>query len=93
MFFLLKFGIHPRNPPDLPEASNFLQFGTSSTRAGAQDDVSSNKPPQMSYVDLSITPIAYCSLSVPDGLIGLISGHLRAYQARRWDDWSNFKRL
>ena len=29
---------------------------------------------------------AYCSLSVLDGLIGLISGNLRAYQASRWDD-------
>ena len=35
---------------------------------------------------------AYRSLSVPHGLIGLISGHLCAYQACRWDDWSNFKR-
>ena len=31
---------------DLPEVSHLLQFGTSSTRAGCQDDVSSNKLPQ-----------------------------------------------
>ena len=28
----------------------------------------------------------YCSLSMPDGLITLISGNLGAYQASRWDD-------
>ena len=36
-----------RNPPDLPEVSHLLQFGTSSTRAGGQDDVSSNQLPQI----------------------------------------------
>ena len=41
---------------------------------------------------LSHPPHAYCSLSVPDGLLGLMSGHLRAYQARRWDGESTFKR-
>ena len=33
--------------PNLPEVSHLLPFGTSSTRAGGQDDVSSNKLPQM----------------------------------------------
>ena len=36
-----------RNPPDLPGVSHLLQFGTSSTRAGGQDDVSSNQLPQI----------------------------------------------
>ena len=32
--------------PSMPEVSHLLQFGTSSTRAGGQDDVSSNQLPQ-----------------------------------------------
>ena len=32
--------------PSVPEGSHLLQFGTSSTRAGGQDDVSSNQLPQ-----------------------------------------------
>ena len=31
---------------DLPEERHLLQFGTSSPRAGGQDDVSSNKLPR-----------------------------------------------
>ena len=33
--------------PDLPEVSHLLRFATSSTRAGGQDDVSSDKLPQI----------------------------------------------
>ena len=32
--------------PDLPDVSRLLRFGTSSTQAGGQDDVSSNQLPQ-----------------------------------------------
>ena len=35
----------PQNPLDLPGVSHLLQFGTSSTRAGVQDDVSSTITP------------------------------------------------
>ena len=38
-----------RNFPQLGEVSHLLQFGTSSTRAGGQDDVSSNKLPQITF--------------------------------------------
>ena len=36
-----------RNPPNLREVSHLLQFGTSSTRAGDQADVSSNQLPRI----------------------------------------------
>ena len=35
-----------RDPPFLPEVRHLVQFGTSSTHAGGQDDVSSNQLPQ-----------------------------------------------
>ena len=50
MFFLNDLELIPgtvRNPPDLLGVSHLLQFGTSSTRAGGQDDVSSNQLPQI----------------------------------------------
>ena len=35
-----------RNSAELGDVGHLLQFGTSSTRAGGQDDVSSNQLPQ-----------------------------------------------
>ena len=45
-----------RHPPDLGEVSHLLQFGTSSTRAGGQDDVNSNQLPQQNTVEFKFTP-------------------------------------
>ena len=39
--------------PAVPEVSHLLPFGTSSTRAGGQDDVSSNQLPQINLLGLS----------------------------------------
>ena len=45
-YYLLCFSLIWNSSPDLPEVSHLLRFGTSSTRAGGQDDVSSSKLPQ-----------------------------------------------
>ena len=42
-----------RHLPELGEVSHLLQFGTSSTRAGGQDDVRSNQLPQMKMLEFS----------------------------------------
>ena len=45
-YYSLCFSFIWNSSPDLPEVSHLLRFGTSSTRAGGQDDVSSKKLPQ-----------------------------------------------
>ena len=47
-YYLLCFSLIWNSSPDLAVVSHLLRFGTSSTRAGGQDDVSSNKLPQIS---------------------------------------------
>ena len=42
-----------QNPPNLPGVTHLLQFGTSSTRARDQDDVSSNQLPQIKAAAIS----------------------------------------
>ena len=55
--------------PDLPEVSHLLWFGTS-TRAGGQDDVSSNKLPQITHLarkknDSTSLAVGICAESKP----------------------------
>ena len=50
---------------DLPEVSHLLRFGTSSTRAGGQDDVSCNQLPQiLIQPSLNLSGIIVASVSL-----------------------------